>query len=1198
MSETGRIRIGNQTAFSALTAIQPFEYAVANGFDAFEWFPDKKESGAGWTESDLSKETRVLIKNTALAHDMRLSVHADLPSSPLRPEFCDLLYRDIELAQDIGASVLNIHLDTDEGIDAYVEAIMPCIRRLARAGIKLAIENTPVTGPEDFNELFRRLHNLGSTDAAHVGMCLDLGHANLCEPTRNDYLKFIDLLDPQVPIIHVHIHENYGDYDSHLPLFTGPAAKDPSGIKGFMVRIRKRGFSGCVIFEQWPQPPCLLNEARNRLFDIIGKSLGHMGRISCPPKSPLPPFRKGNLEVPAPPFFEAGGILPQMDDFADTIAEADRRCRSWREKLGWVHARLTDDTFDLTMEQLIYLALYLRFIGTGQVACSEDGRHYRPCHHAGMAGRMQDRLSKMTTPYNVFIIRKIYPWLPSCDSAFTRAEPLTRIRDIAHRNDIPRELKQESKHTLQNKLHRCAGPEDLAASAALLKRITAPDADYSPAFVEQFKQFHEELKEFFSACSLEEQLEAIAEKADAREVNLIREFVEAKEKAQTPERLATTFELLTMLRGQFHEKLEKNIGSEVQGPQLADIGLEDFSFVLLSRLINHFEASEKGTPWSQALHVLALTVENLRLSGFDAGECRAIESESKAWRQRFEPQDLDHLIRLKATVDRCRRMAEAYCNKILALFPERVERLGRALGVAEHAIKVFSEADIRSHSVFQLSRLVDLLLINIRGLAALPPWDAIVPGKVAGRLVAAPCLNDLPGPFDEAIVALLERVEGDEEIPDEVVGIIVAHETPHLSHLAVRAREAKVVFAVCENTAGYAELQGFLEERLILEVSAENVNVEIWAGSADGGVSDGKRKDRLRQAEVPDVLLSSERRLLSLDEVTLATAGCKANAARRIEELSRFEAAGFAAPPGLVIPFGVMEDSLHAAADLEAEYRALAGRLNELPQKEFVDSLKRLQDIIGKLQVPDEIVSGVVEKFTPKERLMVRSSANCEDLEGLSGAGLYDSVANVSPPEVDRAVHEVWSSLWTGRAATNRKKLGIPHERVYMSVLIQPMLPPEYSFIMHTVNPISHNTDEIYVELAVGLGETLASGQTPGTPYRMACNKHTGDVRMAAFASFSHAIWPDGAGGLIRKAVDYSRIGLSRDEDFRNYLGRRLGSIGRFVEDALGGPQDMEGLVLGDGIYLVQSRPQHGQGVKGGTQGGLFRNDAARLVQI
>jgi hypothetical protein len=37
---------------------------------------------------------------------------------------------------------------------------------------------------------------------------------------------------------------------------------------------------------------------------------------------------------------------------------------------------------------------------------------------------------------------KCVPSLPSFKSEFTASVPLTRIRDIAHRNDIPRDLKQ------------------------------------------------------------------------------------------------------------------------------------------------------------------------------------------------------------------------------------------------------------------------------------------------------------------------------------------------------------------------------------------------------------------------------------------------------------------------------------------------------------------------------------------------------------------------------------------------------------------------------------------------------------------------------------------------------------------------------------------------------------------------------------
>jgi sugar phosphate isomerase/epimerase len=268
MIETARVRIGNQTAVSAYSVLQPFQYAVANGFDAFEWFPDKKESGAGWEESDISNETRIFIRETAGTRDISLSVHAPWQLNPLRSESLGRLSKTIRFAQETGASLINVHFYLSEGIAAFTDAIVPLVKRLAHEGIKLSIENTPDTGPEDFNELFGRLRSLNNS--AHVGMCLDIGHANLYNATRNDYLKFVDMLDPQVPVIHIHMHENYGDYDSHLPLFTGPAGSDATGIKGLLERLRKRRFSGCIILEQWPQPESLLNETRDRLLEIIG----------------------------------------------------------------------------------------------------------------------------------------------------------------------------------------------------------------------------------------------------------------------------------------------------------------------------------------------------------------------------------------------------------------------------------------------------------------------------------------------------------------------------------------------------------------------------------------------------------------------------------------------------------------------------------------------------------------------------------------------------------------------------------------------------------------------------------------------------------------------------------------------------------------------------------------------------------------
>ena len=263
-----QIRIGNQTSFSASTPTLPFEYAIENGFDAFEWFPDKKEWGAGWNESDIDAETRRYIRNKAIDNDIAMSVHTPWYYNPLKHENHVMLLKDIKFAQDIGATMLIIHLNTDEGIKNYVKAIMPIIKSSAEAGINLSIENTPLTAPEDFNKLFNHLQKLKDTSALHVGMCLDLGHANLCGSTHNNYLKFFDTLESQLSIIHIHMHENYGDYDSHLPIFTGPSRENDAGVREFIKRLKDINFSGSIILEQWPDPPLLLNQAREQLYYI------------------------------------------------------------------------------------------------------------------------------------------------------------------------------------------------------------------------------------------------------------------------------------------------------------------------------------------------------------------------------------------------------------------------------------------------------------------------------------------------------------------------------------------------------------------------------------------------------------------------------------------------------------------------------------------------------------------------------------------------------------------------------------------------------------------------------------------------------------------------------------------------------------------------------------------------------------------
>eukprot|EP00921_Rhytidocystis_pertsovi_P004381 GHVQ01007637.1.p1 GENE.GHVQ01007637.1~~GHVQ01007637.1.p1 ORF type:complete len:405 (-),score=53.85 GHVQ01007637.1:166-1380(-) len=201
---------------------------------------------------------------------------------------------------------------------------------------------------------------------------------------------------------------------------------------------------------------------------------------------------------------------PRLTGSALAISEGDKAAGSWRKKLdlakhvlGEVHAKSCpgfDDSTDQVVKTVVDISVYLGLIRNGMIHCTEDGGHHRPNYHASVAKGLFNALEVLQNDVYKRVdkqgdevrisCRKVYPCLPSFANEFTTGQPLTRIRDIAHRNDIPQHLKQEIKHTIQNKLHRCAGPEDLVATEAMLKRFNDNPHDYPHSFVEEFKIFH------------------------------------------------------------------------------------------------------------------------------------------------------------------------------------------------------------------------------------------------------------------------------------------------------------------------------------------------------------------------------------------------------------------------------------------------------------------------------------------------------------------------------------------------------------------------------------------------------------------------------------------------------------------------------------------------------------------------------------
>ncbi len=119
------------------------------------------------------------------------------------------------------------------------------VEKLAPFGIRVGIENWSISGtPDQLQEI--------KAGVGHdcLGMLLDVGHAHIMAqkkilPPGMTPEAYVDSLP--FPIYELHLHDNHGDLDEHLPLGAGGLSLDP------VVRaLKRKGFCGYATAEIIP----------------------------------------------------------------------------------------------------------------------------------------------------------------------------------------------------------------------------------------------------------------------------------------------------------------------------------------------------------------------------------------------------------------------------------------------------------------------------------------------------------------------------------------------------------------------------------------------------------------------------------------------------------------------------------------------------------------------------------------------------------------------------------------------------------------------------------------------------------------------------------------------------------------------------------------------------------------------------------
>lgn len=524
----------------------------------------------------------------------------------------------------------------------------------------------------------------------------------------------------------------------------------------------------------------------------------------------------------------------------------------------------------------------------------------------------------------------------------------------------------------------------------------------------------------------------------------------------------------------------------------------------------------------------------------------------------------------KAALDRLRRAVEGQIDHAYQLLQPKAEMLGKEFHADEWVVKLFSEEVVRGQSVFLLSMLIHHFDPVLRKQAKLGDWQVISPSTAAGEVHVVESFRTVQGQrFVRPAIIVAEKVFGDEEPPEGVRAVITPSSVDLVSHVAVRARNASLLFATCFDRACFDQLKALKGRTLELKVSATGdvlfEESKVKATKAKAARPEGR--PAAKGAAIKPTL-----DVLAMKDFAQGRVGGKSWHTKQLnEKLPDW----VQTPRSIALPFGVFDAVLADKANAAAakKYRALVDGTGDAPEQKLAEIRTTLLELV----IPKPLQS---------------------DLEAaMREAGL------TAPRDFSLAaarIKQVWASKWNDRAYFSRQARGFPHGAVQMAVLIQEVIEAEFAFVIHTVNPFNGKRDEVYAEVVLGLGETLV-GNYPGRALSFVCAKHGGKPKVLAYPSKSVGLF---GGGLIFRSdsnaedlqgyagaglydsvllddplemtLDYTSQKLVWDEGWRAGLLVPIAQIGEVVEQALGSAQDIEGAYSRGKFAVVQTRPQVG----------------------
>ena len=419
--------------------------------------------------------------------------------------------------------------------------------------------------------------------------------------------------------------------------------------------------------------------------------------------------------------------------------------------------------------------------------------------------------------------------------------------------------------------------------------------------------------------------------------------------------------------------------------------------------------------------------------------------------------------------------------------------------------------------------------------------------------------------------------------------------------MAIRARAQGVLLASCFDPAALDALRELAGKSVEVGVTATGdvaaIVTTTGAGSGASSSANGSSAARKLKLEKPASVTSGAKGggswVLQESEFASGSVGGKA---LNLAALRGKLPSDVAMPSSVAFPFGTFE-------------RVLADPANAIAAAEIAAAEKELAAVAEGSGIPPmlRVLRNTIRTQLIAPPALVTAAATAAEAAGLISKGDWADSSSPAWVETWAAVSQVWASKWNDRAWLSRRAQGVADADLYMSVLLQEVIPANYAFVLHTADPITGEAGKLHGEAVLGMGEALV-GNYPGRALSFTAGGggSSSVVEISAFPSKRIALRaeiPESGHLLIARSDSngedleefagaglYSSIPLTPlrvtgakyadepllwDESARQEVLGRLAAVGAAVEKACGSPQDVEGVVDAQGnVAVVQARPQ------------------------